>query len=74
MIIIGNTFEFPADIVKGLTFTGIGILLVLATVEVWGLHWIVGVVGLIASTVYLGIGITVLLPIIITSIASQGIS
>ena len=58
MIIIGNTFGFPADIVKGLTFTGIGILLILATVEVWGLHWIVGLVGLIASVVCLSIGIT----------------
>ena len=61
MIIIGNTFGFPADTVKGLTFTGIGILLILASVEVWGLHWIVGLVGLIASVVYLNIGITAFL-------------
>ena len=61
MIIIGNTFGFPADTVKGLTFTGMGILLILASIGIWGLHWIVGLVGLIVSIVYLNIGITVLL-------------
>ena len=60
MIIIGNTFGFPADTVKGLTFTGIGILLILASAGVWGLHWIVGLVSLIVTMVYLNIGITTL--------------
>ena len=61
MIIIGNTRGFTDVITRGLTFTGIGILLVLASVETWGLHWSVGLVVLIASVTYLYIGITAFL-------------
>ena len=58
MIIIGNTFGFHAGTIKGLTFTGIGILLILASVEIFSLHWILGLVVLLTSLVYLHIGIT----------------
>lgn len=60
MIIIGNTFGAPCDTVKGLTSAGIGIFLLLASTEVWRFHWTVGLVGLIASVVYLSIGIAAL--------------
>ena len=60
MIIIGNTFRFSFDTAKGLTFTGMGILLILSSVEIWRYHWSVGLVSLIASVVYLSIGIIAL--------------
>ena len=57
MIVIGNTFGFPPHIVKALTYTGVGILLLLASAGAWSLHWIVGLVALIAAVVCLSIGL-----------------
>ena len=61
IIIIGNTLGFLININEALIFTGMGILVILATIYLWKLHRIVRIVGLILSIVYLNIGITALL-------------
>jgi len=58
VIIIGNMIGLPPHIAKGLTFVGIGVILFMASAAAWSLHWIVGLVGLIAAIVFLGIGVS----------------
>ena len=51
-------FGLPPHIIKGLTFIGIAVILLLASAASFTFHWIAGVVGLIATTVVFVIGIT----------------
>lgn len=58
MIIIANMIGLPSHITKGLTFIGISVILLLASAVAFTFHWIVGIVGLIATAIVFTIGIT----------------
>jgi len=52
MIVIASIGGLSPHIVRGIIFTAISILLIIASAAAWSAHWIVGLAALIGAIVF----------------------